>query len=114
MAFQNESHYMASVTLFNTVDQSVPPSGDTPKLHLEVPVTCAYVKSMLLSADFSSMGYPFFVSVVRARQVVGLAVSIAWVLVQQPVGMVSGVKARRSPAGTRCSKTWSWARAPSW
>uniref|UniRef100_H3CT33 ZP domain-containing protein n=1 Tax=Tetraodon nigroviridis TaxID=99883 RepID=H3CT33_TETNG len=57
----NESHYMASVTLFNTVDQNVLPSGvtETPKIHLEVPIMCAYEKSMLISADFGSTGYRY-------------------------------------------------------
>lgn len=55
---------MASVTLFNTMDQKVLASGavETPKVHLQVPIVCAYVKSMLISADFSSMGYLKFVS----------------------------------------------------
>lgn len=56
---------MASVTLFNTLDQNVLPGGamETPKVHLEVPVTCAYERSMLISADFSSMGYRLCVAV---------------------------------------------------
>lgn len=56
---------MASVTLFNTMDQNVLAGGvmDSPKIHLEVPIMCAYQKSMLISADFGSMGYLcFFVS----------------------------------------------------
>lgn len=55
---------MASVTLFNTLDQNVLPGGvmETPKLHLKVPVMCAYEKSMLISADFSSIGYYLFVA----------------------------------------------------
>lgn len=49
---------MASVTLFNTMDQTVSPGGavETPRVHLKVPIVCAYVKSMLISADFSSTG----------------------------------------------------------
>lgn len=56
---------MASVTLFSTLDQNVLPGGvmETPKLHLKVPVMCAYEKSMLISADFGSMGYHLFVAV---------------------------------------------------
>lgn len=55
---------MASVTLFNNMDQKALPSGavETPKVHLKVPIVCAYVKSMLISADFSSTGYLLFVS----------------------------------------------------
>lgn len=55
---------MASVTLYNTMDQKVLPSGEVeaPKVHLKVPIVCAYVKSMLISADFSSTGYLLFVS----------------------------------------------------
>lgn len=56
---------MASVTLFNAMDQNGLPGGvmESPSIHLEVPVMCAYEKSMLLSADFGSMGYHFFVAV---------------------------------------------------
>lgn len=56
---------MALVTLFNAVDQTVLPSGGvgTPKVHLEVPIVCAYLKNMLISADFGSTGYPLLVSV---------------------------------------------------
>lgn len=56
---------MASVTLYNTMDPSVLPCGvmQTPKLHLEVPITCAYEKNMLVSADFGSMGYRLVVAV---------------------------------------------------
>lgn len=56
---------MASVTLFNTMDQSVLPSGvmETPKTHLEVPIMCAYEKSMLISADLGSIGYCLFIAV---------------------------------------------------
>lgn len=55
---------MASVTLFNTMDQNVLPSGvmETPKIHLEVPIMCAYEKSMLVSADFGSVGYRLVVA----------------------------------------------------
>lgn len=58
---------MASVTLFNTVDQNVLPSGvtETPKIHLEVPIMCAYEKSMLISADFGSMGYRLLAAVLE-------------------------------------------------
>lgn len=56
---------MALVTLFNTLDQNILPGGgmETPKLRLEVPVMCAYEKSMLISADFGSMGYHLLVAV---------------------------------------------------
>lgn len=56
---------MASVTLFNSMDQNVLPSGvvETPKIHLEVPIMCAYEKSMIISADFGSMGYRLLVAV---------------------------------------------------
>lgn len=55
---------MASVTLFNSMDRNVLPSGvmETPKIHLEVPIMCAYEKSMIISADFGSMGYRLFVA----------------------------------------------------
>ncbi|XP_023273462.1 uromodulin-like 1 [Seriola lalandi dorsalis] len=55
----NETYYTASVTLFNTMDPSISPSGtvEVPKKQLEVPIMCTYMKSMLISADFGSMGY---------------------------------------------------------
>lgn len=69
MVFQNESHYTTSVTLFNTMEQTVLPSGvvETPKIHLKVPIMCAYVKSMLISADFGSTGYRFSASLARFK-----------------------------------------------
>lgn len=50
---------MASVTLFNTMEKFVLPSREVeaPKVHLEVPITCSYLKSMLISTDFNSTGY---------------------------------------------------------
>lgn len=38
------------------------PSGtvEVPRIQLEVPIMCTYMKSMLISADFSSMGYALF------------------------------------------------------
>nr|XP_046267653.1 uromodulin-like 1 [Scatophagus argus] len=58
----NETHYTALVKLFNTMDQYTSPSGtvEAPRIHLEVPIICGYLKSMLVSADFSSMGYDMF------------------------------------------------------
>ncbi|XP_071317692.1 uromodulin-like 1 isoform X2 [Trachinotus anak] len=55
----NETYYTASVTLFNTMDPYISPSGtvEVPKKRLEVPIMCTYMKSMLISADFGSMGY---------------------------------------------------------
>ncbi|XP_030603045.1 uromodulin-like 1 [Archocentrus centrarchus] len=54
----NETHYIASVSLFNTMDPYVSPSGaeEVPSKQLKVPIMCAYMKSMLISADFSVMG----------------------------------------------------------
>ena len=50
---------MATVTLFNMMDPYKSPSGtmEVPRIRLEVPIMCAYTKSMLISADFGSMGY---------------------------------------------------------
>ncbi|CAI5644425.1 unnamed protein product [Oreochromis niloticus] len=55
----NETHYITSVNLFNTMDPYTSPTGATevPRKQLEVPVMCTYMKSMLISADLSSMGY---------------------------------------------------------
>ncbi|XP_069366337.1 uromodulin-like 1 [Paralichthys olivaceus] len=55
----NETYYTVSVTLFNTMDPYTSPSGavEVPRVRLEVPILCPYKKSMLISADFGSMGY---------------------------------------------------------
>ncbi|XP_023818675.1 uromodulin-like 1 [Oryzias latipes] len=55
----NESHCMASVTLFSTVDPYTSPNGtvEVPTVMLQVPIMCTYSKEMLISADFGSMGY---------------------------------------------------------
>ncbi|KAM8741277.1 uromodulin-like 1 isoform 2-T3 [Acanthopagrus schlegelii] len=55
----NETHYTASVTLYNNMEQYISPSGtvETPRIRLEVPIMCAYTKNMVISADFGSMGY---------------------------------------------------------
>ncbi|XP_040038682.2 uromodulin-like 1 [Gasterosteus aculeatus] len=55
----NESHYMASVTLFNNMEMYT--SGnervEVPRIRLEAPIMCTYKKSTLISADFGFMGY---------------------------------------------------------
>lgn len=33
---------------------------EAPKIRLEVPIMCGYMKSMLISADLNFMGYPSF------------------------------------------------------
>lgn len=33
---------------------------EAPKIRLEVPIMCGYMKSMLISTDLSFMGYPLF------------------------------------------------------
>ncbi|XP_035762876.1 uromodulin-like 1 [Neolamprologus brichardi] len=55
----NETHYIASVNLFNTMHPYTSPTGATevPRKQLEVPIMCTYMKSMLISADLSPMGY---------------------------------------------------------
>ncbi|KAK2879824.1 hypothetical protein Q8A73_023636 [Channa argus] len=59
MLMHNETYYTASVTLFSTMDPYNSPSGsvETPRIQLQVPVMCTYMKSMLISADYGSMGY---------------------------------------------------------
>ncbi|XP_061904408.1 uromodulin-like 1 [Entelurus aequoreus] len=56
---KNDTNYVASVTLFNTVETNSTPNGtlEAPLLHLEVPVICTYMRNMLMSTDFGSMGY---------------------------------------------------------
>ncbi|XP_068577530.1 uromodulin-like 1 isoform X2 [Cebidichthys violaceus] len=55
----NETYYMASVTLFNTVETYTSDGGilEVPRIRLEAPILCTYMKSTLISADFGSMGY---------------------------------------------------------
>uniref|UniRef100_A0A3B3E2L8 ZP domain-containing protein n=2 Tax=Oryzias melastigma TaxID=30732 RepID=A0A3B3E2L8_ORYME len=55
----NESHCIASVTLFSTTDPYTSPNGTVgaPTVALRVPIMCTYSKEMLISADFGSMGY---------------------------------------------------------
>ncbi|KAG7222808.1 hypothetical protein INR49_016060 [Caranx melampygus] len=55
----NDTHYTASVTLSNTMDSYTYSNGtvEIPKKQLEVPIMCTYTKSMVISADFGSMGY---------------------------------------------------------
>ncbi|KAM9348941.1 uromodulin-like 1 [Symphorus nematophorus] len=62
----NDTHYTASVTLYNTMDQYTSSSGtvEVPRMRMEVPIMCAYMKSMLISADFGSMGYDMFKEVI--------------------------------------------------
>lgn len=56
---QNETHYITSVNLLNTMDPYSSPTGATevPRKQLRVPIMCTYMKSMLISADLSPMGY---------------------------------------------------------
>lgn len=58
-SFQNETTYTACVTLFNTMDPYTTKGGaeEVPRFRLEVPIMCTYMKNMLISADFGSIGY---------------------------------------------------------
>uniref|UniRef100_UPI0037E9756B uromodulin-like 1 n=1 Tax=Semicossyphus pulcher TaxID=241346 RepID=UPI0037E9756B len=62
----NDTFYTASVTLFNTMDPYTSPSGavEIPRIRLEVPIVCTYMKSMLISADFGSVGYDMIKDVI--------------------------------------------------
>ncbi|XP_068187776.1 uromodulin-like 1 [Antennarius striatus] len=64
----NETHYMASVILSNNMDQYTSANGtlETPRIRLEVPVMCGYLKNIVVSADFSSMGHDMFKDVISA------------------------------------------------
>ncbi|XP_017286597.3 uromodulin-like 1 [Kryptolebias marmoratus] len=55
----NETSYTASVVLYNSMDPytSLAGSLEAPRIQLEVPIMCTYLKSMLISADFGSLGY---------------------------------------------------------
>ncbi|XP_074467490.1 uromodulin-like 1 isoform X2 [Sebastes fasciatus] len=56
---QNDTHYTASVTLFNNMEMYTSANGtvEVPRIQLKAPVMCTFMKSMLISADFSPMGY---------------------------------------------------------
>ncbi|KAG8008214.1 Uromodulin-like 1 [Nibea albiflora] len=56
---KNDTYYKVSVTLYNSMDSYNSSNGtvEQPKIRLEVPIMCAYPKSLLLSSDLSSMGY---------------------------------------------------------
>ncbi|XP_008285511.1 uromodulin-like 1 [Stegastes partitus] len=62
----NETYYTASVTLFNTMDPYTSRIGavEAPTVLLKVPIMCTYMKSMLISADFGSMGYDMIKDVI--------------------------------------------------
>uniref|UniRef100_A0A672GW98 ZP domain-containing protein n=1 Tax=Salarias fasciatus TaxID=181472 RepID=A0A672GW98_SALFA len=55
----NETSYTVSVTLFNSMDSYVSAGGEVkvPRLRLEVPIMCTYMRSKLISADYGSTGY---------------------------------------------------------
>ncbi|XP_037604796.1 uromodulin-like 1 [Sebastes umbrosus] len=56
---QNDTYYTASVTLFNNMEMYTSANGtvEVPRIQLKAPVMCTFMKSMLISADFSPMGY---------------------------------------------------------
>lgn len=37
---------------------------EAPRIRLEVPIMCAYMKSMLISTDFGSMGYASLIAMI--------------------------------------------------
>ncbi|XP_056265316.1 uromodulin-like 1 [Pseudoliparis swirei] len=61
----NETYYMTSVTLFNIMDMYKSDSGEmeVPRIRLEAPIMCTFKKSLLISADFGSMGYDIITDV---------------------------------------------------
>ncbi|CAJ1064721.1 uromodulin-like 1 isoform X3 [Xyrichtys novacula] len=59
----NETFYTASVTLFNSIDPAIG-EEKMPKIRLEVPIMCTFMKSMLISADFGPMGYDMIKDVI--------------------------------------------------
>ncbi|XP_077448705.1 uromodulin-like 1 [Stigmatopora argus] len=65
---QNESYYTASVTLFSNTETYLSSDGtwEAPKLRLEVPIICTYLRSMLMSADFGPMGYELIQDVITS------------------------------------------------
>ncbi|KAM6983468.1 uromodulin-like 1 [Tautogolabrus adspersus] len=75
---QNETFFTASVTLFNSMDPYILPSGavEVPKLRLEVPIVCTYMKSMLISADFGSTGYDMIKDVITGSGVFQVTVQL--------------------------------------
>ncbi|XP_070411755.1 uromodulin-like 1 [Nothobranchius furzeri] len=59
MLVHNETFYTATVMLFNSMDlaSSLNGNGEVPRTQLKVPIVCSFLKSQLISADFSSLGY---------------------------------------------------------
>ncbi|KAM7374819.1 hypothetical protein PAMP_007456 [Pampus punctatissimus] len=66
MLVHNDTFYTASTILLNTMDSYISPSGtvEVPKIRLDVPVMCSYMRSMLISADFGSLGYDMIKDVI--------------------------------------------------
>ncbi|XP_053702414.1 uromodulin-like 1 [Synchiropus splendidus] len=64
----NDSAYTVTVTLLNKMKPYVSPTGtvEAIRMRLQVPIMCTYMRSMLMSADFSSVGYDMIKDVISS------------------------------------------------
>ncbi|KAK7925416.1 hypothetical protein WMY93_007726 [Mugilogobius chulae] len=68
----NDSYYTAFVTLFNSVN-TVQVSN---KVRLQIPVICSYMKSILITSDFSSMGYDIIKNIIEGSGMFQVSVQL--------------------------------------
>ncbi|KAM8834561.1 uromodulin-like 1 [Synchiropus picturatus] len=64
----NDSAYTVTVMLLNQMKPYVSPTGtvEATRMRLQVPIMCTYMRSMLMSADFSSVGYDMIKDVISS------------------------------------------------
>ncbi|XP_037543647.1 uromodulin-like 1 [Nematolebias whitei] len=65
----NDTSYTACVVLYSSMGPYASPAGsvEVPRIQLEVPIMCTYLKSTLISADFGSMGYDVIKDVIAGQ-----------------------------------------------
>ncbi|KAJ0004243.1 hypothetical protein NQD34_010457, partial [Periophthalmus magnuspinnatus] len=67
----NDSYYTAFVTLFNTVN-----TNEGSKTRLQIPVICTYMKSVLITSDFGSVGYDMIKDVISGSGIFQVTVQL--------------------------------------
>ncbi|XP_030009437.1 uromodulin-like 1 [Sphaeramia orbicularis] len=72
----NDSHYTASVTLFSTGTSDTSDPGPVERIRLQVPIMCTYMKSVLISSDFGSMGYDMIEDVIAGSGLFQVSVQL--------------------------------------
>uniref|UniRef100_A0AAV2JBA8 ZP domain-containing protein n=1 Tax=Knipowitschia caucasica TaxID=637954 RepID=A0AAV2JBA8_KNICA len=71
LLMHNDSFYTASVTLFNTIN-----TREVPKIRLQIPVMCTYMKNVLITSGSSSMGYDMIKDVITGSGMFQLSVQL--------------------------------------